>query len=154
MIKNLQIIEVIDSTEELLKKAVQENLSIENQVKVEQPFAIETYTLSHSRGSLLVTPGGGKFKKSDLPHTIIQDHDIQLDIYPVIRNISNQMKPWGYIDFIYDTLVGTEIESRRTERQIYAAGWEAVKEENGIWWFRVSIIIPTERAEKNLLNNQ
>lgn len=155
--KNVKISEAMEYVEQLLKDAVAQ-LPDREKVDVERPGTIEGYRLSHGRGSFLIVPGKGTLDNKEFPNTIIQDHDMMIYVYPVIKYISGRNEPADYVDFVMDTLTGVEIQpaegSKRADRQMYATDWTVVKEEHGEWWFLVGVVLPYSRFEKEYLQNQ
>lgn len=155
--RNVKISEVMNFVERLLKEAVA-LLDDKERVAVEQPPTIESYHLSHQRGALLIVPGKGLLDNEEFANTIVQKHNIMIYVYAVVNHIPGRRSPSDYVDFIMDTLTGTEIlpeeGSKRGDRQMYCTDWTVVKEERGEWWFLVGAVLPYSRFEKEYLQNQ
>jgi hypothetical protein len=60
-------------------------------------------------------------------------------------------QPEEYVEFAIEALSGLEIDefSGRAERKVYVESDEWIDEEQGIWRYIVTFIVPTEFLEKS-----
>ncbi len=117
------------------------------QLPVEVPISIEDYKLNHPKGAYLVVYRGGNFSKTKVAQAIRQDRDLEFGIITVIRNTAKGMLPEEYVEFAIESLSGLEIETPRAERLAYVISDEWIKEENGIWWYAVTLTVPVDFLE-------
>lgn len=125
----------------ILVKAISE-LDVTMQIPVEIPTSIEQYKLSHPIGAYLIVYKGGTFKPREMLNVLAQDRDIEIMIVVVARNTQN-MTPEDYLDFAIDTLSGCEINTKRTDRKIYFSQDEWLGEQDAVWSYAATLIVPT-----------
>ena len=110
-------------------------------VLVEQPLSIENYKLSHPKGSLLVIYRGSTFEDTQSENSIIQNRNIEIGVIAVIRASYTGKTVEEWVQFIIDTVSGLWIKA--DYKQIYVSDDEFIKEENGVWWYAVTVRVPT-----------
>lgn len=110
-------------------------------VLVEQPVSIENYKLSHPKGSLLVIYRGSTFEDSQSENSILQNRNIEIGVIAVVRASYTGKAVEEWVQLIIDTVSGLWI--KENYKQIYVSDDEFLKEENGVWWYVVTVRVPT-----------
>lgn len=138
MIKEIK--EIIKS---LLEESVKNKLSPHLQIPVEIPISIEQYKLSHPIGAYLVVYKGSNYEQKDIKNIIAQNRNIEITIIVTAR-YRNEFTPEQYIDFAINSLSGYDTGAKRTDRLIYCINDEWLGEENGIWSYAATFVVPVE----------
>ncbi|MEJ5352452.1 MAG: Gp37 family protein [Melioribacteraceae bacterium] len=129
-----------------LEEAIENNLPQNLKIPVEIPVTIENYNLRHALGAYLIVYKGSTFTHKDLKTIIAQNRDLEFGIIIAAR-YRTDFTPEDYLDFAIKSLSGIETDSKRTDRKIYCSNDEWIKEENGIWWYAATMIVPAEFFE-------
>ncbi|MEM3091770.1 MAG: Gp37 family protein [Candidatus Pacearchaeota archaeon] len=138
MIKEIK--EIIKS---LLEESVKNKLSPHLQIPVEIPTSIEQYKLSHPIGAYLVVYKGSNYEQKDIRNIIAQNRNIEITIIVTAR-YRNEFTPEEYLDFAINSLSGYDTGAKRTDRLIYCSNDEWLGEENGIWSYAATFVVPVE----------
>jgi len=115
---------------------------------VELPVSVDNYALNHPRGALLIVYRGSNYTSKGFAQLIAQNRDMEIGVIICARNLRRGKTPEDYLDFVIQSLSGIEIISKRGDRKIYCQEDEWLKEENGIWWYAATFIVPTEFWEE------
>jgi hypothetical protein len=120
-------------------------------IPVDFPKSVSEYKLNHPNAAYLIVYGGGQFNKAKSPGVIYQDRDIKIGVISVVRKQELGKQPEEYVEFAIEALSGLEIDefSGRADRKVYVESDEWIDEEQGIWRYIVTFIVPTEFLEKS-----
>jgi len=122
------------------------NLSTHLRIPVEIPPSIENYKLSHPIGAYLVVYRGSSYKDKGTRPKIAQDRDVEIGVV-VVSRFRNEYTPEDYLDFAIKSLSGLEMTAKRSDRKVYCASDEWIKEENGVWWYAATFVCPVDFFE-------
>lgn len=130
-----------------LQEAINNKLSANLRIPVEIPPSIDNYKLSHPIGTYLVVYRGSKYISKDLKLIVAQNRDVEISVIVVCR-FRSEYTPEDYLDFAIKNLSGIEVEAKRTDRKIYCISDEWIGEENGVWWYGATFVVPSEFFEE------
>jgi hypothetical protein len=138
---------------DILKNAML-TLPEKERLVVEIPDSVDNYKLNHPRGAVLVVYRGSNYIKKNINDFLAQDRDIEIGVIVIARNIksiaNNSMSPDDYLDFVIDKLSGQVIDNKREEKKIYCKGDEFVDEENGVWTYLATFVVPIDFFEEDI----
>ncbi len=152
-----KISDVLKLFEDKLKEAVL-LLNQKHQLKVEQAYSIEDLRIDGPVGTLFILYLGSAHKPKEMTNNaVITDRDITIGVVVYVNYFSGDeyLKPSDYIEFIYETICGIEVENHRLEyqRKIYPKGDELLDEEKGKFKYLVRFGVPGEFWEKSINRN-
>jgi|YNPBryulayer2012_1023412.scaffolds.fasta_scaffold03782_2 hypothetical protein len=144
MIKEIK--EYIKNT---LQAEMNEKLPLNLRIAVEIPGSVSNYVLTHPIGAYLILYEGSEFVKRELVNYIAQDRNMKIQVYIICRH-RNEMTPEEYIDFAINSLTGAEISVNKNDNKIYCLKDEFIGEENGVWTYVATFIVPEEFFESKI----
>ncbi len=112
--------------------------------KVEYPASIDNYILSHPYAALLIIHQKSVFADNKMAESVAQERDMMIGVIVVSRKILGKTEPEELVDFVFNAVVGTETDCARGDRRVTAVNDELLKEENGVWWYGVTVRVPGE----------
>lgn len=132
-----------------LQQAVNSDLATNLRIPVEIPPTIDNYKLSHPIGAYLIVYRGSKYASKNLKLVIAQNRDVEIGVI-VVSRYRNEYTPEDYVDFALNSLSGIEMQAKRTDRKVYCVSDEFIGEENGIWWYAMTLVVPVEFFEAGI----
>ncbi|WP_337871618.1 Gp37 family protein [Ignavibacterium sp.] len=128
----------------LIDEAQRNYLTAEQRLNIEIPLSLDNYKLTHPIGSYLVIYRGSLFAQTDVRNIIAQTRDLEIMVVVVAR-AGFVKTPEEYLDFIINEISGVEIaDLKRTDRRIYCKEDEFIGEENGVWSYAATFVVPNE----------
>lgn len=128
----------------LIDTAQRNLLMSEQWLNIDIPVSLDNYKLTHPIGSYLIVYKGSTFSQTDVKNIIAQNRDLEIMVVVVART-GFTMTPEEYLDLIIDQISGYEITGlKRTDRRIYCKEDEFLGEENGIWSYAATFVVPNE----------
>lgn len=108
---------------------------------VESPVSIESYKLSHPLGALLVVYRGSTFEDNELANAVKQHRLINIAVMAVVRNSPNNTPVEEWVEFVINSVSALTTDASQLTT-VTEDEW--LKEENGVWWYGITVSVPTD----------
>jgi hypothetical protein len=118
-------------------------------LKIEYPKVFRTYKPSHPVGEFVIFVNQAKYGNSKNANSIVQDKDLRISIFVIVKVTDQGKRPEEYIDFLDSILTGIRILSNRADKLVYPESFEFMDEENGYWSYECIYVVPTVNIQTN-----
>lgn len=124
-----------------------------DQVTIEQAASIENIRKANVKGTIHLVYLGCKHAKKDMRNNaVLTNRDLHIGAIAQVQYFDEGMKPHDYVEWLYNSLSGLEVENTRAEyeRKVYPIGDELLEEKTGEWQIIVRFGVPIEFIEQSI----
>jgi hypothetical protein len=111
-------------------------------LKIVYPYGIADYNPLHPAGEFLVILNSVQYSKSKNTASVVQDKDIRISVYAVVKYLEMGKSPEDYTDFLETALSGLRLTNNRAEKLVYPESTRFIKERDRYWWYEMVFVCP------------
>lgn len=130
-----------------VEECQEELFAASERLKIIYPYEITNYNPVHPAGEFLVIMNSVQYGKSKNTASVVQDKDVRISVYAVVKFNEMGKSPEEYTDFLETALSGLRITNCRAEKLVYPESTKFVKEKNRYWWYEMVFVCPVTNLQ-------
>src|SRR5690606_19457737 len=115
---------------------------------VKYPKEIEEHKPTHPVGEFLLVFNSAQYGKPLATNTVIQDEDVYISLFTVVRNLDQGKFAEEYTDLAKAGLSGLQINQKRADKLVYPVSVKWLKEENQYTWYETIFFCPSVNIQQ------